>query len=149
MSYESSNGLGTKTAFGPKKAGDYVVVGGFHAEGSLQTVAVKFDETMLGTSFIDTYLPAGAQVVSATLKVVVAFVGAGATLEIGTYSSEATNGISWAVADIGTANRTVDGAAPAGTWANPLVAAAKVGIAESGAAFTAGSGTINLIYRMG
>jgi hypothetical protein len=149
MSYESSNGLGVKTSFGPKKAGDFIVAGGFHAEGALQTVVIKFDESMLGTAFIDAYLPTGAQVVSATLKVVKAFVGAGATLEIGTYGSEATNGISWPVGGIGTANRTVDGAGAAGTWANPLVASAKVGIAESGAAFTAGSGTINLIYRMG
>lgn len=149
MSYESSNGLGVKTKFGPSKAGNHLVAGGYHSEGSLQTIAIKFDESMIGTDFIDLYLPSGAQVVSATLKVTTGFVGAGATLEIGTAGSEVTNGISWPIASIGTANRTVAGVAPAGTWANPLVGATKVGIAASGAAFTAGAGSINLVYRMG
>ena len=140
MSYESSNGLGVKTAYGPKKAGDYIVVGGHHAEGALQTVAVKFDYSQLGSAFLDTYLPVGAQVVSATMKVVTAFVGAGGIVEIG---------VSWVVANIGTDNRTVAGAAAAGTWANPLAAATKVGLVASGGTFTAGVGTINLVYRMG
>tara|TARA_R110002096_G_scaffold223819_1_gene413108 strand:- start:178 stop:627 length:450 start_codon:yes stop_codon:yes gene_type:complete len=149
MSYESSNGLGVKTKFGPSQAGDHLVAGGYHSEGALQTIAIKFDETMLGTNFIDVHLPSGAQVVSATLKVTTGFVGATAVLEIGTKGSEATNGISWAVANIGTANRTVDGIAPTGTWANPLTTSTKIGIAESTAAFTAGAGSINLVYRMG
>lgn len=149
MSYESSNGLGVKTKFGPAKAGDHLVAGGYHSEGALQTVAIKFDESMLGTDFIDLYLPSGAQVVSATLKVTTAFVGAGATLEIGTSGSEATNGISWPATGIGTANTTVDGASPTGTWVNPVTSTTKVGIDESGAEFTAGAGSINLVYRMG
>ena len=149
MSYESSNGLGVKTAYGPKKAGDYIVVGGHHAEGALQTVAVKFDYSQLGSAFLDTYLPVGAQVVSATMKVVTAFVGAGGIVEIGTDGAEVANGVSWVVANIGTDNRTVAGAAAAGTWANPLAAATKVGLVASGGTFTAGVGTINLVYRMG
>ena len=148
MSYEDSAGLGVKQAYGPKQAGDHIVAGGFHSENGEQTIAIQFDETMLGEGFIDVHLPDGAQVVDANLKVETAFVGAGAIVELGTDGAEVANGISWVVANIGTDNRWVAGATAAGTWANPLVGVTKVGLVESGGAFTAGAGCIYLTYKM-
>lgn len=148
MSYENSAGLGIKQAYGPKQAGDHIVAGGFQSENGEQTIVIKFDETMLGDDFIDVHLPAGAVVTGANLKVETAFVGAGAIVELGTDGAEVANGISWVVANIGTDNRWVAGATAAGTWANPLVGVTKVGLAESGGAFTAGAGCIYLTYKM-
>lgn len=148
MSYENSAGLGVKQAYGPKQAGDFVVAGGFHSENGTQTVVVKFDYSMIDEDYLDFYLPDGAQVTDTQLKVTTAFVGAGAVLEIGTDTSEVTNGISWVVANIGTANRTVAGATAAGTWANPLVGATKIGVAQSGGTFTAGVGCAYITYKM-
>lgn len=148
MTYEDSAGLGIKQAYGPKQAGDHIVAGGFHSENGNQTIVIKFDYSMVDEDFLDVHLPAGAQVTDTTLKVTTAFVGAGAILEVGTDTSEVTNGISWVVANIGTDNRTVAGATAAGTWANPLLAVTKVGVASSGGTFTAGEGCVYINYKM-
>lgn len=149
MSYtQNANGLGVRQTFGAAVRGDTIVAGAYVSSGPLQTIVVAFDSGDLQEDFLDIFLPSGAQVVSASLYVETAFVGGGATLEIGTKGSEVTNGISWPVASIATSNRSVAGAALAGTWANPLAAPTAVGVVDSGAVFTAGKGKITLTYRV-
>lgn len=145
---QNANGLGVKQTFGAAERGDTVIAGGYVSTGPLQTIVVAFDYADLQEDFLEISLLKGAQVVDASLYVETGFVGAGATLEIGTKGSEATNGISWPVAGIGTANRTVAGASAAGTWVNPLAADTAVGVMDSGAVFTAGKGKITLTYRV-
>ena len=148
---QNVNGLGVKQTFGPAERGDTIIGGGYVSSGPEQSIVVSFDfADLTAVDFLDINLPVGAQVISATLLVKKAFVGANGILEIGSKGGEATNGLSWPVANIGTANRTVTAVGGLqGSWANPLAAVTSVGVADtSGNPFTAGSGKITLLYRV-
>lgn len=142
---QNVNGLGVKQTFGPAERGDTIIGGGYVSAGPLQTVVVAFDYADLVGDFLEINLLPGVQVVEASVFVEDAFTS-GAVIEIGTKGSEATNGISFTGATV--ANRTVAGAALAGSWANPLASATAVGVVNSGTTATVGKGKITLTYRV-
>lgn len=150
MSYsQNANGLGVRQTFGAAERGDTIVAGGYISAGPLQTVIITFDFEDLQEDFLDVFLPAGAQIVEASLYQEIGFASAGAAvLEIGTKGSEATNGISWPVAGLGNDNSVVAGDAAVGTWAAPLLADTAVGLIDSVADMGIGKGKITLTYRV-
>ncbi len=113
------------------------VVGVAKTEGYSNELVISFTGTDVGNAaypLLAPTLPAGAIIEDVTVKVTEAFVLGGTTpaIEVGTETSEATNGFTFAEADaevIGTYDATGD---LSGTWAAPLAAATTVGLALSG-----------------
>lgn len=157
MSYENNafpHTSGTSyNHYGKRKLQEGVVSGGeLHgAGGSIfeKVVYITGDDFAGGTSF-NTLLviPAGAFPIEAVFEVTEVFTlgNADNVFNIGTDTSESTNG--FAIANPDTASVTKD-TTGAGTWAAALAADTSVGISVTGttASVTAGSGKAKVIIR--
>lgn len=158
MGYETSKfgGLSNVTTtvnthFGPRSSDG--AVGVAKTEGYSNELVISFTGDDVGNAaypLLAPSLPAGAVIEDVILKVSEAFVLGGTTpaIEVGTETSEATNGftISEAQAEAtGTYDLT---SALSGTWAAPLAAATTVGLAMSGTSPTVTSaGKAKVIVR--
>ena len=106
-------------------------------EGSNNELSFWVDGADIGNAgykLIAPALPAGATIHQVMIQITEAFVMGGTTpaIEIGTETSEATNGFTISEA-VGEVAATVDlTAALSGTWAAPLAAATTIGLALSG-----------------
>jgi len=152
MTYESNSGLGVVNHYGPRGKQDGVASG-----GEVQGVGVEFehviyikgDDFASGTSFnTRAIIPAGSILRSALFEITEVFTVGNIdnVINIGTDTSESTNGVS--IADPETAEVTED-TSGAGTWAAALAADTTVGVSVTGttAAVTAGSGEAKVVLR--
>lgn len=136
----STSGSGNVTTtvnnhYGPRASGK--TQGVARTAGFKKELVLDIDGTMVGNAaypLLAPSLPAGASVLEVYAEVTEAFVlgGTSPTIEVGTETSEATNGftISEAQAEaVGSYDLT---SALSGTWASPLAAATSVGLAQAG-----------------
>lgn len=158
MGFETSpfGGLSNVTTdvnnhYGPRSSDG--VVGVSKTEGYSNELVISFTGTDVGNAaypLLAPSLPAGAVIEDVILKVTEAFAlgGTSPTIEIGTESSEATNGFTITEAQAeatGTYDLT---SALSGTWAAPLAAATTVGLAQAGTSPTVTSaGVAKAIIR--
>lgn len=121
--------------YGPRNTGK--TVGQFDTDGALQELILDIDGTMVGNAaypLLAPKLPAGVIIEDVYLKVTEDFVLGGTTpaIEVGTETSEDTNGFTITKAQaeaVGTYDLT---SALSGTWAAGLAAETTVGLALSG-----------------
>lgn len=155
MSYSNGSGIGVYNQYGARETGG--AVGIEHSQSGVQ----KFHMDLTGQSITDgnadgfvpeVYLPKGALIVSAVLRVDEAFSLGGTTpaVEVGTAGSEVTNGITLSEANLEAIGTYDVIAGLAGTWAAGLAANTLIGIALSGTtptiSATVGKGTLLLEY---
>ena len=152
MSYESNSGLGVSNHYGPRGKEDGLASGGeVHKSGvEFEHVVYITGDDFAGATSFDTRLtvPAGSILRSALFEITEAFTVGNAdnVINIGTNTSESTNGV--AIADPETAEVTED-TSGAGTWAAALAADTAVGVSVTGttAAITVGSGKAKAVLR--
>jgi hypothetical protein len=152
MTIESTAGLGVFNQYGPRGKEDGVLSGGeIHGAGVVheKVVYITGDDFASGTSFnTQLVIPAGSFFKEATFEITEVFTVGNAdnVINIGTDTSESTNGV--AIADPETAEVTQD-TSGAGTWAAALAADTTVGVSVTGttAAITAGSGKAKVVLR--
>lgn len=135
MSFESNTGLGVSNHYGPRDLGPGAGVIGTQG----REVEFSFDltedvVTNGGALLVDFVIPAGAIIEKAYVVVSEAFDLGGTTpaIEVGTDTSEATNGFTideTTAETLGTYDLTSE---LSGTWAAPLAADTTVGVALSG-----------------
>lgn len=151
--FESNTGLGVFNQYGPRGVQDGVVSGGeVHGQGgsTFEKVVYITGDDFNSTTGFNTLLtlPAGSFPIEAVFEITEAFTVGNAdnVINIGTDTSESTNG--FAIADPETAEVTKD-TSGAGTWAAALAANTAVGVSVTGttAAITAGSGAAKVIIR--
>jgi len=137
--------------YGPRSPGK--TVGKVKTEGVMNELTINIDGTMVGNeayALLAPTLPAGAVIEDVYAKVTEAFVLGGTTpaIEVGTETSEATNGFTITEAQaeaVGTYDLT---GALSGTWAAPLAAATTVGLDLSGTSPTVTSaGKMDVVIR--
>jgi len=149
---EDTAGLGVNNVFGPRDTQEGRLGGGKHPHVGAEHEAVVYitgDDFAGGVSFnTQLTLPAGSFPLEATFEITEAFTVGNAdnVINIGTDTSEITNG--FAIADPETAEVTRD-TSGAGTWAAELAADTAVGVSVTGttAAITAGSGAAKAIIK--
>jgi hypothetical protein len=153
MSYESTSGLGVNNQYGPRGTEDGVVSGGeVHGQGGStfeKVVYITGDDFAGGTSFnTQLTIPADSFPIEAVFEVSEAFTlgNADNVFNIGTDTSESTNGFAIANPDVAGVTKDTSGA---GTWAAALAADTAVGVSVTGttAAVTAGLGKAKVIIR--
>jgi len=153
MGFESNTGLGVFNQYGTRGVEDGVVSGGeLHGQGGStfeKVVYITGDDFDGGTSFnTQLTLPAGSFPIEAVFEVGEAFTlgNADNVFNIGTDTSESTNGFAIANPDVAGTTKDTSGA---GTWAAALAADTAVGVSVTGttAGVTAGSGTAKVILR--
>lgn len=139
------------THFGTRESTN--VVGVVKTEGVMNELSIEFDGTVAGDGaypLLAPVLPAGAIVEDVYLKVTEAFVlgGTSPVVDIGTETSEATNGFTMTEAKleaVGSYDLTGD---LSGTWTSPLAAETTLGILLGGTNPTVTSaGTAKVIIR--
>lgn len=155
MSYSNGSGIGVYNQYGARETGG--AVGIEHSKSGVQ----KFHMDLTGASISEgnangfvpeVYLPKGALIVSAVLRVDEAFSLGGTTpaVEVGTLGSEVTNGVTLSEADLEAIGTYDVSAGLAGTWTAGLAANTQIGIALSGTTPTistsVGKGTLFLEY---
>ena len=153
MSFEANTGLGVHNHYGPRKNGPGAgVIGtqGREVEASIDLTGEAV--TAGGPILVDFTIPAGAVIDQAFLVVteVAVFGNADNVVDVGTDTSEATNGFTM-TNDMFEALGTYDVTAElSGTWAAPLAADTKVGFAVSGttAAMTGGVAKVIIKYNI-
>ena len=150
MSFESNTGLGVNNHYGPRSTGEGAgVVGTVGREVEL-SIDLTEDVITNGAPLLSTVeIPAGAIIEKAYLSVTTAFTFGNAdnVIDVGTDTSEATNGFTIASTDADTAG-TVDLTSElSGTWAAPLAADTEVGIALSGTTASATGGVAKVIIK--
>lgn len=151
--FENSAGLGVNNHYGVRDTEAGVVSGGeLEGQGGStfeKVVYITGDDFAGGTSFnTQLTLPAGSFPIEAVFEVGEVFTlgNADNVFNIGTDTSESTNG--FAIANPDTASVTKD-TSGAGTWAAALAADTAIGVSVTGttAAVTAGSGRAKVIIR--
>ena len=152
-SADGSNVDGTvHNHFGQRELGN--VAGSIKTEGREVELTLDINEEVItngGPLLVDLVIPAGAVVTGAYARIDSAFTlgGTTPTINIGTDTSEGTNGIEISEAQgeaVGSYNIF---ASAQGTWAAPLAAATTVGVALGGTNPTStgtGSGTVYIKY---
>ena len=127
--------------------------GNIKTEGSMNELTIDIDGDMVSNAaypLIAPSLPAGAIIEDVYAEVSEVFVLGGTTpaLEIGTETSEATNGFTVTEAQAEAAGTYDLTSALSGTWAAPLAAATTVGLALSGTTPTVTSaGKMRVVIR--
>lgn len=152
MSIEAAVIRGVNVNYGTRDTEQGIASGGeIHGAGAEieKVVYITGDDFNGGTSFnTQLTIPAGAFPIEATFEISEAFTVGNAdnVINIGTDTSESTNGFS--IADPETAEVTKD-TSGAGTWAAALAADTAVGVSVTGttAAITAGSGKAKVVIR--
>lgn len=152
MPIENTSGLGVFNSYGPRGKQDGLLSGGQVQTSGTEyeaVVYIKGDDFNGGTSFnTQLTLPAGAFPIEAVFDVEEVFTlgNADNVFNIGTDTSESTNGFT--IANPDTASVTVD-TSGAGTWGAALAADTAVGVSVTGttAAVTAGSGIAKVIIK--
>jgi len=139
MSYSDEAGLGVNNHYGPRKTGN--AMGIVKTEGIENEMAIEVTGDMLNNSFRpELYLPARSRVISAYANVTEVFAlgGTSPTINIGTATSEGTNGVEISKTQaeaLGTYTLSL-----AGTWAAAIGAAdTLVGVDMDGTSPTATS----------
>ena len=149
----TADSYGVHNHYGPREVKGSVGI--MNTEGAMNELVVDLDGAMVSAEEFPLQapiIPAGSRITDAYLEVSEAFVLGGTTpvIEVGTATSEATNGVSVTEAQaeaVGTYDLT---AALAGTWAGTtgLVAATTVGIDLGGTSPTSTSaGKARLVVR--
>jgi hypothetical protein len=148
MTYEANTGLGVHNHYGPRANGPGAGVVGTQGI-EVELVIDLTPEVILngGPLLVDYTIPAGAIITAAYVVTTTAFTFGNAdnVIDIGTDTTEATNGFSIAstIPDgVGTAVLTGE---LSGTWAAPLAADTKVGVALSGTTPAATGGVAKAI----
>lgn len=149
---EDTAGLGVNNVYGTRDTQEGLLSGGKHPHVGQEHEAVVYitGNDFAGTTSFNTQLtlPAGSFPISATFEITEAFTVGNAdnVINVGTDTSELTNGFS--LADPETAEVTQD-TSGAGTWAASLAADTAVGVSVTGttAAITAGSGAAKAIIK--
>ena len=137
--------------YGPRKSN--AANGVYETDGVMQELSIEITGVELGNAaypLLAPTLPAGAVIEDAYVKVSEAFVLGGTTpaIEIGTETSEATNGVTITEAQAEATGSYDVTAALSGTWAAPLAAARTVGLALSGTTpTTTTAGKLELVVR--
>ncbi len=135
---------GTSTVFGPRNTGD--TAGVFLTDGARNELVVEVTPSSITTGLLmPTYIPAGAAIIKAYIKVVEAFASTTLVLDLGTSGSEATNGFTIVTADgLNTAGTYKDLTAQlSGTWDNEVFLAALTRVN-----IVATSGTLGAVGRL-
>lgn len=135
MGFESNTGLGVNNHYGPRELGGSAGVVG--TQGREVELSIDLNEPVVsngGPELVDFTIPAGALIEKVYLEVTEAFDLGGTTpaIEVGTDTSEETNGVTITEAQAEATGYTDITAALAGTWASPLAADTVVGVALSG-----------------
>ena len=157
MTYEANTGLGVTNHYGPRTSGKTVgVVGTMGREVELSIDIDEDTVTNGGPLLVNYTIPAGAIITAAYLVITEVFALGGTTpaIEIGTDTTEATNGFTITKAQaeaIATTNLTT---ALSGTWdaEAPLAAATVIGVVLSGTTPTitadTGKGKVIIKYTL-
>lgn len=147
--YENSAGIGVYNYYGPRDTGK--TTGKIKSEGSISELSYVVDSAMIGGTVPQvSKIPAGSKIVGVYAKVSEAFSLGGTTprINIGTSSTESTNGAYLTEAQseaVGTYDIT---STLAGTWAAALAAETTVGFALSGTSPTkTTAGKIQFVVR--
>lgn len=116
MGFEASTGLGVSNQYGPRNTGGSI--GTEKSHNSLQTMSIELTGEMLNSSFMPPYfVPSGAKVVRATLRVNEAFtVSAAGTVAIGG-TAPGTNGVVLTEAQLEAVGTKDVSSVAIGTWA--------------------------------
>jgi hypothetical protein len=135
MSYESNTGLGVNNHYGPRELGNSAGIVG--TQGREVELSIDLNEDVVSNGsplLVDFTIPAGSIIENVYLEVTEAFDLGGTTpaIEVGTDTSEATNGFTIDEADAELAGVYDLTAALSGTWAAPLAADTVIGVALSG-----------------
>jgi len=153
MSFESNTGLGVNNHYGPRAIGPGAgVVGTLGREVELVIDLNGEVVTNGGPLLVDYTIPAGSIIEKAYLVVTEAatFGNADNVVDVGTDTSEATNGFTITDAQL-IAVATVDLTSElSGTWAAPLAADTTVGTVVSGttASMTGGKAKVIIKYNI-
>lgn len=143
MGLENSAGLGVNNYYGPRVTEDGIEAGIIRSAGvEYEMVLFITDENYAS---VTGSIPAGANIVECFAVVTEAFTftgGTSPTMDVGTDTSEATNGAGLDLTATGTEVGTL-----AGTWAAPLAAATTVGVATSGAPTSVDAGQAKVVIR--
>lgn len=141
---EDTAGLNVNNYYGPRATEDGIE-GGIIRTSGVENELVLFitDENYLQVTPVD--IPAGSIVTEAFAVVEEAFTFTGGTspaMDVGTDTSEATNGAGLDLTATGTEAGTL-----AGTWTAPLAAATTVGVATSGTPTSVDAGRAKVVIR--
>lgn len=143
MGLENSAGLGVNNYYGPRAVEDGIQGGVVRTDGvENELVLFVTDENYAS---VTATIPAGAIVKEAFAVVTEAFAFTGGTspsMDVGTDTSEATNGAGVTLTSTGTEAGTL-----AGTWAAPLAAATTVGVATAGSPTSVDAGQAKVVIR--
>ena len=153
MSFESNTGLGVNNHYGPRENGPGAgVIGtqGREVEFSLDITGEV--ATNGGPLLVDFVIPAGSIIVKAYLVVteVAVFGNADNVVDVGTDTSEATNGFTITNDQLEAIATTDLTSELSGTWAAPLAADTTVGVVVSGttASMTGGKAKVIVKYNI-
>ena len=140
MSKEAMRIRGVNNVYGERTSGG--AIGNVHTEGSLQELVINLTGELLNNTDLlePVYIPAGATIrgVDVTVDEVFVLGGTSPVVEIGTATSEATNGVTLTEANLETVQYVDATAALAGTWNEARFAAdTLVGISLEGTTPTA------------
>lgn len=149
MGFEASTGLGVSNQYGPRNTGGSI--GTERSVNSLQTMSIELTGEMLNSTFMPPYfVPSGAKVVRATLRVNEIFaVSAAGTVAIGG-TAPGTNGIVLTEAQLEAVGTKDVSSVAVGTWATSsatgTTASQKVAKLITGTV-TTGSGRATLVVE--
>lgn len=149
MGYEATTGLGVSNQYGPRNTGGSI--GTERSVNSLQTMSIELTGEMLNSTFMPPYfVPSGAKVVRATLRVNEIFaVSAAGTVAIGG-TAPGTNGIVLTEAQLEAVGTKDVSSVAVGTWATSsatgTTASQKVAKLITGTV-TTGSGRATLVVE--
>ncbi len=150
MAFENSAGLGVHNQYGPRNTGG--AIGVEHSQSSLQVLTIDLTGEMLNSTFMPpVFMPNGAKVVRATLRVDEVFVvSAAGTVAIGG-TAPGTNGVVLTEAQLEAVGTKDVSSVAVGTWATSsatgTTASQKVAKAITGTVgATSGRGTLVVEY---
>ena len=138
-------GIGVGKRYGPTEADQHVDGGSQNSQGDGEYEAVVYitsEDFLVQTTGT---LPDGAIIRQAYAVVTEAFTftgGTSPTMDVGTDTSEATNGAGLDLTATGTEAGTL-----AGTWASPLAADITVGVATSGTPTSVDTGKAKVVIK--
>ena len=150
MAYENlSINLASGSArnfYGPRSAKEGIE-GGIKTEGTIKELTLKFTGQNINDDVFSSnlaVLPAGCRPIRAIVSINEAFaLGTGASIHVGTDTTESTNGVSIAEAQAEAAGVYTDadsGIAINGTWGSELAADTQVSVVVAGGTPTVGAG---------
>tara|TARA_R110000851_G_scaffold258264_1_gene410700 strand:- start:14370 stop:14870 length:501 start_codon:yes stop_codon:yes gene_type:complete len=147
----TADSYGVSNHFGPRKVGKGQ--GTTTTEGFMNELTLDLDGELVGNEvfpLLAPQLPAGALIDDVYLEVSEAFVvgGTSPVLDVGTATTEATNGVTITESQLEVVGVTNLTSALAGTWTNSLTAVTNVGLALGGTSPTVtDAGKARLVIR--